>query len=340
MLEASCMLPSRHETEVTTVFLCQNPPSIPTLIVAQFTCWLRNTRLIIDWHNFGYSILGMKLGQNHPMVKVMRHHEMAFGRYATAHFAVSNAMAKVLQEELKIRRPILVLHDRPPMLFQPISSEGERLEFLSTLPETAEFIHALKSGKKCELVVSSTSWTPDEDFSVLLDALCRYSTFATTVKPQLPELHVIITGKGPQQQLYLNKISILRAQGKLEKISLQSAWLSIQNYAKLLACSSLGVCLHTSSSGVDLPMKVVDMFGAGLPVVGWDNYEAWPELVTEDMNGRGFNSAEGLTNHLVNLFGESRSCLETLRQGARHESTRRWSDEWDPVAGRLLGLVA
>lgn len=122
---------------------------------------------------------------------------------------------------------------------------------------------------------------------------------------------------------------------------IRTAWLSIEDYATLLACADLGVSLHTSSSGVDLPMKVVDMFGAGLPVVGWDQFEAWPELVTEDVNGRGFSSAEGLVKNLIDLFGgdDDGARLARLKEGALLETRRKWDDEWDPVAGKLLGLT-
>lgn len=138
--------------------------------------------------------------------------------------------------------------------------------------------------------------------------------------------------------MYLKEISDREKAGKLQKVTIRTAWLSTHDYARLLGSASLGVSLHTSSSGVDLPMKVVDMFGAGLPVVGWNRFEAWPELVTEGVNGRGFGSSQELADHLVDLFSNPAE-LEKLRAGAQKESSHRWDQEWDPVAGKLLGLV-
>ena len=263
-------------------------------------------------------------------------YEKTFCKSTSVHLCVTDAMGSVLKKDFKLQAPILPLHDRPASHFHPINNPDERTKFLNTLPETESVRSSLTAGT-LRILVSSTSWTPDEDFSVLIDALLQYSELATA-NPNLPEVLAIITGKGPQKEMYIRQIAALEAAGRLPRVTIRTAWLSVPDYARLLASASLGVSLHTSSSGVDLPMKVVDMFGAGLPVVGWNRFEAWPELVTEGVNGMGFGSSVELTDRLIELFGDNKK-LETLRVGAQKESARRWDDEWDPIVGKLLGLT-
>lgn len=314
----------------------QIPPSIPTLLVAKAVCFLRGTHLIIDWHNFGDSILALRLGRSHLLVRISRWYEKSFSHFAAAHFTVTKAMARVLKRDYWITSPVLVLHDRPAAHFRPLSFNS-RLAFLGRLPETAARIDEIES-KKLKILVSSTSWTPDEDFSLLLEALNGYSDLATSSHPYLPELLVIITGKGPQKEQYMSQIATLKARGKLEMVTIMTTWLSIDDYASLLASADLGISLHTSSSGVDLPMKVLDMFGAGLPIVGWGDFEAWPELVKDGENGRSFRSSEELQDALIDLLGVDEQKLATLRSGALLESKYGWDDEWDTVACEVFGL--
>jgi beta-1,4-mannosyltransferase len=299
-------------------------------------CFFRNTHLIIDWHNYGWTILAGTRGASHPFVKLSKEYEAILGRWApTASFTVTDAMARQLKNPpYNIRSPILTLHDRPAAIFQPISSSEARRDFLARLPETSKQAANIIAGKT-RLLVSSTSWTPDEDFNLLLEALCTYSASAKKLHPVL----AIITGKGPQKQMYLDRIASLTASSKLSNVTISTAWLSAEDYATLLACADLGVCLHKSSSGVDLPMKVVDMFGAGLPVVGYADYESWGELVKEGVNGKGFVTNEDLAAVLEELFSDKDGrILADLRKGAVKEGSRRWDEEWDRVAGRLLGL--
>ncbi|KAF2640246.1 beta-1,4-mannosyltransferas-like protein [Massarina eburnea CBS 473.64] len=326
-----------YRTPPARYMLVQNPPSIPTLAIATLVSFWRNTELVIDWHNFGYSILALKLGPNHPLVVISGWYEYFFARLASQHFAVTNAMVRVLRQDYGVHANSL--HDRPAALFQPIDSK-ERAKFLSRLPETAQYAKDLLPSSKTpwKLIVSSTSWTADEDFSILLDALRQYSAQATS-NTSLPKILAIITGKGPQKEYYLSKVREMNQRKELLNVVIRTAWLTPEDYALLLAAADLGVSLHMSSSGVDLPMKVVDMFGAGLPVVGWGKFEAWPELVEEDVNGKGFESPEQLAEQLVELFGGKEGLLETLKQGAMEESEDRWDEEWDSVAGKLFKLV-
>jgi beta-1,4-mannosyltransferase len=244
-------------------------------------------------------------------------------------------MARVLEAKWNI--DAVALHDRPPNHFQPLSQD-QRSAFLHRLPETAQYAPDIESGK-WRLIVSSTSWTPDEDFSILLEALVAYSASITN-QTYLPNILAIITGKGPQKEYYLERIRKLNQEKKLLNVVVMTAWLSSEDYASLLGSADLGISLHTSSSGVDLPMKVVDMFGTGLPVAGWSKFEAWSELVMEGVNGRGFGSAEELTRILEQLFTGKGGELARLKQGVLEEGKRRWDDEWMPVAGKLFELKA
>ena len=115
------------------------------------------------------------------------------------------------------------------------------------------------------LILSSTSWTPDEDFSILLKAMQIYNRVASD-SLKLPKLLVIITGKGPLKDHFVNECGKL----DLPYVSFNFAWLSPTDYPLIVASATLGLSLHSSSSGVDLPMKIIDMFGCGVPALSLD----------------------------------------------------------------------
>lgn len=322
-----------YHTKPTRWMLVQNPPSIPTLLIAQIICAVRNTRLIIDWHNFGYTILALKLGQKHPLVKISELYEKYVARTATAHFCVTNAMATVLKQKFGV--DALPLHDRPAKQFQPITPT-QRSEVLHRLECTSHHAKQIEQ-KHCRLLVSSTSWTADEDFSILLEALVGYNA-TIEMDRRFPKILAVITGKGPMKEHYLEKIKSLTDAKKLTHVTIKTAWLSLSDYASLLAAADVGISLHKSSSGVDLPMKVVDMFGTGLPVFGYSKFEAWKELVQDGVNGMGFESAAELESFIERAFTGNANRLDVLREGALKETKRRWDDEWFPVAGNLLKM--
>ena len=75
-----------------------------TLLVVWLVCALRGGRMVIDWHNFGYTVLGHALGAAHPLVAVSRAYERCLARRAGAHsLAVILRKARLLEVAIRAR---------------------------------------------------------------------------------------------------------------------------------------------------------------------------------------------------------------------------------------------
>jgi beta-1,4-mannosyltransferase len=365
--------------------MVQNPPSIPTLALVWLVGGIMGSKIIIDWHNLGYSILALKLGEAHPLVNIAKRFEIIFGSSAYAHLFVTNAMRDHLEQEWGLVGHRAVLHDRPPSHFHkclplevhelfirlghsispsladflPSASPPYTTQFteiLALLPKSASRASSSPSSPSLRkdrpaLLVSSTSWTPDEDFGILLEALKLYESRAREVNCQskhdskerqvLPRIWMVITGKGPLKERYMAEVELL--QKNWQYVRCTSLWLEAEDYPLLLGSADLGVSLHSSSSALDLPMKIVDMFGCGLPVCALD-FACIPELVKDGINGLVFRNASQLAEHLETLLASfpSSPALDSLRSNLQralqvpidvqhhvHNQEHQEDDDWE-----------
>uniref|UniRef100_A0A6B2L8L3 Beta-1,4-mannosyltransferase n=2 Tax=Arcella intermedia TaxID=1963864 RepID=A0A6B2L8L3_9EUKA len=259
--------------------LVQTPPAIPILHIAILVSWFRWCKLVIDWHNYGFTILQVS-GKANWIVSLYYFYESFFGRFANYHFCVSNTMKEDIRNKWNINA--IVLYDRPPEIFKPASLVSQHKLFLkqkfgktpNPLLNAGSSVTAFtkKEHREIEirkdrpvLIVSSTSWTADEDFEILFSAMRIIDNY---IKGKF-QIRLVITGKGDMRAHYEAIIQNLN----LTHIKIYTAYLSYEDYITLLGSADIGICLHYSSSGVDLPMKIVDMYGCHLPTLAY-SYKA------------------------------------------------------------------
>jgi len=442
--------------------LMQNPPAIPTLPIARLACWLRGAQFVVDFHNYGYTLMALNFGPKHPIVKVARLIEHVFGRTADAALCVSRAMQEDVMKNWKLKQ-VTVVYDVPTRRFAPIKDtsmkrdviqklhgsgvfEGLSLKWLEDLrnanlaqmatqaaivedseddeefpvykidgevvsgiaarPDSSFDRNELKrraltkdfstrramlqeeQQKALErknrqtnvtapryqqalvdvffptsqlttssqspdaspfLIVSSTSWTHDEDFGMLYEALVAidramlasaHQAGSSSAQPQqevsLPPMRpravlCVVTGNGELKAFYQS----LFKQAKLKYVQFVTAWLAPEDYPRLLACANVGISLHNSSSGVDLPMKVVDMFGVNLPVIAY-RFKALPELVEEGVTGEMFSTGQELATKLAALM-DNPTKLQQMRQALEvRRPTKDWNKYWSTTVLRIF----
>ena len=293
--------------------ILQNPPGIPSMLICWIICKIRGSKFIIDWHNYGYTILKVN---NRPkfLVNLACRYEKYFGKKSDVNFCVSQAEKRDLKKEFGI--DAVCLPDRPVKGLFKFLNENEANELYKKYPnELSSLIDCHlpeKKDNKPIVMISSTSWTPDEDFSILLDSFIKteemilesiedkgQKNLMNVDKEKIKKVLFLITGRGPLRDSFMKKVS----EAKLKYFDVKSIWLESDDYPKLLSLVDLGISLHYSSSGIDLPMKVVDMFSGCLPVASI-YYDTIVELVEENKNGFLFKNDKELCKILKNVIIE------------------------------------
>ena len=310
--------------------------------------------------------MGLTLGRGNKIVRLAEKYERYWGRKSDGGLCVTQAMQNELDKGWKVKAT--VFYDRPPDFFRRATLQ-EKHELLLRLSSTVrEPMHprdfaaaAQRSVKKGDtlctqklssgdvslrpdrpaVAVTSTSWTPDEDFGLLLAAAEVYEK-AVNLKSAnggaLPKLIIFVTGRGPQRADFEARMKEL----DLRNVAFRTAWLEPGDYPLILGSCDVGISLHSSSSGLDLPMKVVDMFGAGLPVCAL-SYSCIGELVSQGRNGLLFGSSDELAAVLEEALrgfsgdmADGSEVLKKLRKGVEGSSMARWHESWVKIALPVL----
>ena len=235
-----------------------------------------------------------QLKDSHVLVRMYRLLESTLYFTSDFHLCVSKSMKLWLHSHFHIKAH--VIYDKPPVIFDKdkfnvldkhnllMKLKFQESELFYSSPETdmneessiqtkrllegdAEVIRhdrttkvrvrnhrresfCYRNDRSTAMIITSTSWTPDEDISILFNAIKDMDEHMSSDVKAL----VVITGKGPQLSMFLPVIEELNKQ--LNHCVIRTVWLEPEEYPLLMSCADIGVCLHTSSSGLDLPMKV------------------------------------------------------------------------------------
>lgn len=308
------------------VLLVQNPPAVPTLFVAWLAARLRGSRFVIDWHNLSHTIAAVKVGEHHRVVKALKRSERRWARRADGHLAVSRALAHWLTREFKVMPT--VVYDRPAASFAPPPPAAA-----SALWDKLAAEHHLGATRP-PMVVCPTSWSPDEDFDLVLEALERAERQLSTQPSPNPLLAVFLTGRGPLRETFEQRA----ARRNFKAIAVKTVWLEPADYSTFVGMADVGLCLHQSSSGLDLPMKLADLRGAGVPVATYDYAPVLGEVMTHGHEGVTFRDPGELANIFIAVATRStaESPLSKSRSWLTQHPPERWDAQWNAAARNVL----
>lgn len=300
------------------MILLQTPPGLPLLPVALLAARLRGSAVIVDWHNLGWTLLALRFGATHPLVRFTRWAELWFGRRAPYHLAVSQRVADFLGRQ-GIREP-LVLHDGPSEL-RPMPSARDDLP------------------REPVTVVAPMGWSSDDDLSLLSEALGLLSRRIALGSPRCRKLRVLVSGHGPRRLEWAQQLRALSGPTML----VETPDVSPEEYPQLLAASHLGLSVHRSASGMDLPMKVIELRAVGVPAFILNDGSPLDEIAPAGCGVRRYGGAPELAELLYGVLVEDERALpslELLRAEARAHPPTPWDERWTFTMQRFTSAIS
>jgi beta-1,4-mannosyltransferase len=266
-------------------------------------------------------------------VRLARWIERRDANLIDANLCVSRGLAAFLQSRFGVKHAA-VLYDRPAAVFGPMN-HGERERF-----RQAFFGRLGIVGTAAGFIICPSSWTEDEDFDVVIDAVLRLEEKirgweAGSPGRRFPQLVIVVTGDGARRVQFERRFAGLPAR----RVYLRARWLEPEEYPRVVGSADVGLCLHRSSSGLDIPMKIADLFGAGVPVCALDYGACLAERVRHGVNGLLFSTPQQLADIIFDLFETypaDQGPIERLRAGARKSARPTWEEGWEREARSVL----
>ncbi len=147
---------------------------------------------------------------------------------------------------------------------------------------------------------------------------------------------MILTGRGALRESFEARVT----RRQFKAIAVTTLWLEPADYPTLIGMADLGLCLHQSSSGLDLPMKLADLRGCGVPVAVFDYAPVLGEVMTAGRHGVTFRDPGRLCrpcwSPLRSETIATDSPLARSREWLAGNPPERWDAQWKAAARPVL----
>ncbi len=294
------------------VILVGNPPAVPALGVSWLVARLRGARLVIDWQDLSHRRAAAQVGESHRLVRSIARSERRWARRAHAHVTSSQALADWLRREYGVQAT--VVYDR--------ASRAAAARAISSAPIGEPGV---------PLAVCPTNWGADEDFDLLLEALERADRNLSK-GPKTGRLIVLLSGAGELRGAFETRLARREFTHVAVRVAEVDAHAAIEK-------ADVGLCLHQSASGLDLPMVLADFRAAGVPACVYDYAPVLTEVLTNGREGVRFGEPGELMTLLVAVATSDTSAdtpLVRSRAWLAAHPAETWEDHWSTAMAAVI----